>query len=363
MTPDRSGARNPRSSGPDGRQNDGWAAVVGQEAAVDQLRAVTRPVHAYLLVGPAGSGKRAAARAFAADLLAAVAPDPERARRLALAEEHPDLHVVERHGPRIDADQARDVIRRAHRHPVEGARKVLVLVDFHLALEAAPILLKTVEEPPASTVMVVLAEEVPPELVTVASRCVRIDLRPLAPERVRAALEADGVDAEIAAAAAAAAGAGGDLRRARLLATDPDVQARRAAWVSVPDRLDGTGAAVARVVDELLALAESSAVPLAAVHAAELDRWREQDELVGGRGRPPRALTDRHKREVRRLRVDELRAGLAALAGRVRDDVVAGTRRPELAAGTLRAVADLGDALDRNPSERLLLQDLLLRLG
>ena len=50
-----------------GRVFDG---VVGQEAAVAQLRAaVSAPVHAYLFVGPAGSGKETAARAFAAGLL------------------------------------------------------------------------------------------------------------------------------------------------------------------------------------------------------------------------------------------------------------------------------------------------------
>ncbi|MBK5222167.1 MAG: DNA polymerase III subunit delta', partial [Acidimicrobiia bacterium] len=51
---------------------DVWADVVGQEAAVAQLQgAVVAPVHAYLFVGPQGSGRRAAARAFAAELLAA----------------------------------------------------------------------------------------------------------------------------------------------------------------------------------------------------------------------------------------------------------------------------------------------------
>ena len=50
---------------------DPWREVVGQERAVARLRAASaRPVHAYLLVGPAGSGKRSLARAFAAQLLA-----------------------------------------------------------------------------------------------------------------------------------------------------------------------------------------------------------------------------------------------------------------------------------------------------
>ena len=50
---------------------NGWGDVLGQDRAVAQLRAsVESPVHAYLFVGPIGSGRREAARAFAADLLA-----------------------------------------------------------------------------------------------------------------------------------------------------------------------------------------------------------------------------------------------------------------------------------------------------
>ena len=68
---------------------DPWDDVIGQSSAVEFLRrAAADPVHAYLLVGPAGGGKRAAARAFAADVLADGAEDPDRVRRLAGAEAH-----------------------------------------------------------------------------------------------------------------------------------------------------------------------------------------------------------------------------------------------------------------------------------
>ena len=82
---------------------DVWGEVVGQDAAVAQLAAAARqPVHSYLLVGPNGSGKRAAARAFAALLLSAdsAGEDAERHVRLALAETHPDLRIVEATRPR-----------------------------------------------------------------------------------------------------------------------------------------------------------------------------------------------------------------------------------------------------------------------
>ena len=114
--------------------------------------------------------------------------DAERHRRLALAETHPDLVVTERTGPSITAEQARDIVDRASRAPGRGARKVLVLDEFHLVLRNAP---DPVEDDRGAaapgTVFVVLAEEVPPELVTIASRCVRIDLGPVPDRRHRRA--------------------------------------------------------------------------------------------------------------------------------------------------------------------------------
>ena len=69
-----------------------WDGVVGQPRAVDQLtRAAAAPVHAYLFVGPAGSTKDEAARAFAALLLTGVDDAESRDARLALAGEHPDV--------------------------------------------------------------------------------------------------------------------------------------------------------------------------------------------------------------------------------------------------------------------------------
>src|SRR4051812_10671662 len=104
---------------------DPWAMVVGQEPAVAALQAAARsPVHAYLLVGPRGSGKRDLARAFAASLLGSSAPDDtDRAVDLTLAGRHPDLHEFERAGPYITVEQADSIIREASRSGVESDRK------------------------------------------------------------------------------------------------------------------------------------------------------------------------------------------------------------------------------------------------
>ena len=142
------------------RVNDPFAAIIGQPKAVEQLRAaIPSPVHAYLFVGPAGSGKQEAARAFAAALL-----HDDRALR----DVHPDVVIVEREGAAISVAQAREITRLAARSPSEGNRKVLILTEFHLVDEAAPALLKTIEETTESSVFVILAERLTRELATVA---------------------------------------------------------------------------------------------------------------------------------------------------------------------------------------------------
>ena len=344
---------------------DVYGSVIGQESAVAHLRAGARaPVHAYLFVGPGGTGVQEAAYAFAADVLCRRGGCGSCAScRNALAGRHPDVVVVERTGASIRATEIDEVLRLAVRPPSEGRFKVIVLVDFHLVDQLYPRVLKTLEEPPASTVFVVLAERVPPELVTIASRCVRVDFAPLAPDTIAAALRAEGVDE--ARAAEVAAASGGRIDRARLLAVDAGFTARQAAWRSVPARLDGTGAAIAVVVDELLASLDTVLEPLRDRQAAEVADVEARIAAYGERGSGRKELEERHKRETRRVRADELRFGMATLAGVYRDGLVApdaGSIGPAGAARAIRTLDAAAEALVRNPNEVLLLQGLLVTL-
>jgi DNA polymerase-3 subunit delta' len=338
---------------------DPWAEIVGQERAVAALQAAARaPVHAYLLVGPRGSGKRDLARAFGGALLAATSDEPDRAVRLARAGRHPDLHEFERAGPYITVEQADAIIREASRSGVESDRKVLVLVDFHLVQAAVEgKLLKSIEEPVGDKIFVVLAESVPTLLTPIASRCVRIDVDPLPHAVVASALLASGVTPEIATEAANAAG--GDLARARLIASDPRFSLRRAAWHSIPERLDDTGAMVATLVAEVRAMIDDAAAPLQARHAAELADLEERIERYGERGAGKTQLIDRQRRELRRHRTDEIRFGMATVAARYREVLASD---PTVALDAVATIDDSHKALERNPNEPLLLHSLLLRL-
>jgi dTMP kinase len=99
-----------------------WDASSASERAVDAAAsdAARHPVHAYLFVGPPGSTKDRAARAFAAALLAG-GDDPDHATAGSiLAGEHPDVREVRRVGAAISAEQIEDIVRTASLAPVEG---------------------------------------------------------------------------------------------------------------------------------------------------------------------------------------------------------------------------------------------------
>ncbi|MGH9275112.1 MAG: hypothetical protein ACRDZU_10745 [Acidimicrobiales bacterium] len=343
---------------------DVWSGVIGQDHAIAQLTAAAvHPVHAYLLVGPAGSGKRAAARAFAALLLAAGSDGDEAERhvRLALAEAHPDLRVVEPTTAtgRMDVETARSIVRQAVLSPAEGARKVLVLEDFHLIDRFGAILLKFVEEPPPSTFFVILAEDVPPELVTIASRAVRVDLGPIPLAAVEGRLVADGVEPGRAVVIAAAAA--GDLERARLLATDERFALRAEALQAMPGRLDGTGGRAAELAGEVKALIDDAQDVIDARHAQEAAELQERIDRYGQRGSGKKDIEDRQKREVRRHRTAELKFALATFAAVYRD-ALPSARHPDVVVDGLRRIDDAALALERFPNEALLLQALLAHL-
>lgn len=336
---------------------DPFADIIGQERAVEQLRAaVPNPVHAYLFVGPRGSGKRRAAARFAGELVGADI-DRERNRALAVREDHPDIHIYEPAGNAFLTEEAEAIIVEASRSPAEAGRKVLILDRFADAdAKVAAKLLKTIEEPPASTMFILLAEQVPPEHVTVASRSATLEFPAVPESTIAEALVARGIDAELATDAAR--GACGDVNRAELLLTDESFAERRAMWQTIPSRLDGTGYAVSEIAAELIAVVDRAQLPLDQLHTAEAEALDETEELTGTRGSGRKAMEARHKRETRLHRTDEWQMGLSTLAHRYREALVDGSGETEV----FSSLRDAANALGRNPSEELWLTNTLLLL-
>jgi len=358
--PDSAADRDPGAS-PAHAARPEWPPLVGGEEPLRQLEAaLAAPLHAYLFTGTPGGDKRAVARTFAAELLAAAAAEEtpeaaERHRRRALAGVHPDAVLVEPEGRALLAADATSIITEAARRPLEAARKVIVCDRFGTATpEVAASLLKTIEEPPPATIIVLLADDVPPSHGTVASRCVTVRFPAPSAEEMRDWLVASGVPAGPARQAARAVA--GDPERARDLIAGGNLAERLEAWWSVPERLDGTGARAAAAVAELRALIDSVAAesqPKAADPADPADRAEGQ----------------RRDRRRRRARDAELRFGFAVLAERYRRDLTGAAggagSSPAVAAQAAEAIDRLRSAtaaLVRNPDEKLLLQNLLLHL-
>src|SRR3954467_4846342 len=185
------------------------------------------PSHAYLFHGPPGTGKRTAARALAAELLAAGESDPEAARRRVLAGTHPDLTWVRPTGAHVMrvSDVEEPVVAAATRPPVEASKRVFVLEQADtMNDEVANRMLKTLEEPPSFVHLILLTDALGQVLETVVSRCQLVRFDPLSAERIAAVLEAGGV--EPARAGACGRLALGNLTRARFLASDEGSELR-----------------------------------------------------------------------------------------------------------------------------------------
>lgn len=340
---------------PDASSSGKWfEAVIGQQLAVSQLHGcLERPVHAYLFVGPAGAGKRAAAFAFSAALL-----DDARALRGV----HPDVHVVDREGASISVGQAREISRLASLSPLEGARKVLILDDFHLVADAAPALLKTIEEASESTTFIILAESVPRELVTVASRCVVIEFRALNQEVIVNALVDDGID--VTRARVIAESSFGDLDRARILASDETVVVRHQMWIDVTTKLDGTGAMAAETALQIAAAIDSATENLVARQADEYTKLKQQVDNGAAAKGSLKDLEANHKRQQRRMRVDELRSGFATIAQELsrRLHLAPDERMVKRVESALASLQWASESIEFNPNESLLLQGLFVKL-
>jgi DNA polymerase III subunit delta' len=199
------------------------------------------PAHAYLFHGPAGTGKREAARKFAAELLAKDARDPQNARDRAVHGSHPDLTWVAPSGARDmlrgDVDEA--VVAAAAHTPFEATHRVFVLERADtMNDEAANSLLKTLEEPPAYVVLLLLTDKPTQVLPTIASRCQPVRFDPFPAAKLAGSL--NGIAPETATACARLSL--GDGEKARQLAYGNGPKLRGAAEELARAPLHGTSA-------------------------------------------------------------------------------------------------------------------------
>ncbi len=177
--------------------------IIGHQWAIELLThgiQTHKLSHAYLFCGPNQVGKKTLGRALAQAILCTEAQAPCgtcRSCRLIQRERHPDVQVVASDGDRIKIDAIREMQHLVALSPIEGSYRIILIPDFDRATtSAANALLKTLEEPPSTVILVLTATNVEALLPTIVSRCQVVPLRLLPAAEIRAALVSRAVDTD-----------------------------------------------------------------------------------------------------------------------------------------------------------------------
>jgi len=275
--------------------------LVGQERVAGFLRAAVESgntSHAYLFVGPPGSGKRSAALLLACALICGdggcgACEACLRVRRGA----HPDVRVVEPAGATTYlVEQVRDeLVPDMWLAPADGHAKVYIVEGAEaLGDAAANAFLKTLEEPPSAVTIVLLTDDYDAMLPTITSRCQAVRFAPVTPSRALALLvERTGASEDEALAALAACSA--DVPRALEFLRSPARRSARDHVLSVMRDLpvmDGRDVLVS--ARDLLREVRAPLDELKERHGVEL---REREEFMGRQARS-KEVEQRQKREL-----------------------------------------------------------------
>ena len=285
----------------------GLESIRGHEEAVALLRRAIetdRVAHAYAFIGPEGVGRKTTALAFAASLIGAGAE--VRIARGA----HPDVRVIEPTPPEsnpkgtqaIRVENIRELGRLAALRPAEAPWKVFIVDQAGSMTGAAPqAFLKTLEEPPARTVIILILEQLRALPATVLSRCQIVRFLPVVPDGAVALLP------------------GGD---------GPE-RARTLKWLAQAERRDDGGA---------LQVGEAIGRDREAAEAMVETCWLWYRDLLCARGGSDPRIS--------------VFGGRASAAGHTLDEIVEG----------LRACREAWQAIQGNVSPRLSVEVLLSRL-
>jgi DNA polymerase-3 subunit delta' len=221
-----------------------WQGIVGHDRVVEQFRrtlASGRLASTYLFVGPPGIGKRRFALEFAHALLCSESEDAALAPcgrcescQLFAAGNHPDLETVGLPADKsalpislfVGDDEHRNqegLCHRIARSPYFGRRRIAIVDDAdHFSIASANCLLKILEEPPPSALLILIGTSLARQLPTIRSRSQIVRFQPLDGDAVAQILLETGLVADRRQAEQAADRSTGSVELARQL-SDPDL--------------------------------------------------------------------------------------------------------------------------------------------
>jgi DNA polymerase-3 subunit delta' len=368
--------------------------LVGQEHAIAQIQEASAPgssamTHAWLIVGPAGSGRSTLARAFAETLVTAGSHDRGLTAQVQ-AGSHPDVTVLTTDRVTITIDEVRQLVSRSYFSPSISPYRVIIIEDADRMTErTSNVLLKALEEPPEQTVWVLCAPSAHDVLPTIRSRCRVVTLTTPSPSQVAELIrERAGVDHSRALIAATEAQS--HIGMAMRLATDDDVWARRDETItialgvsSISQAVDAAARLVSIATDDQKALLEKldqderdaqlrsmglepgATIPptyRASVKALEENQKRRQTRSL--RDGVDRILTDITS-VLRDVLMVQLQTGAPLVNDRFRPAIEqkATTSTPQTTLWLVEEVSQARARMDQNVPPALALEALLIALS
>ncbi len=310
---------------------DVFDQIFGQPRVRDFLRASVRSdrvTHAYLFTGPAGSNKTQSAYALASALLCenGGCGTCDTCKRIA-RRKHPDVRYYAPEGAGgYLIEQIRDIVADASLAPIQADRKIYILdrVDL-LGVAAANAFLKTLEEPPADVVLVLLGRTRESVLPTIVSRCSVVPFRHI-PASEAAAILAQKTGASVETAKIAIESCGGSITRGIEFMKSNERLVFRRKVLDVLARIDRCDSwDLIGLASELVVEAKAPLDSVRAAHEAEL---AENADFLAKSA--IRQIEARNKRELTARSLESFRQMTAIIASFLRDVLAVCAETPEL---------------------------------
>ena len=171
--------------------------IIGNEKTKEELKRSLeedKVSHSYMFVGIEGIGKQLIAKAFAQMILCTNETEKGCDKCKSCIEfqsqNHPDFLYIEPDGNSIKIEQIRYLQRKIQENPIISNKKVYIINDADkMTQEAQNCLLKTLEEPPEYSTIILIGSNENAFLNTIKSRCMKLTFQPIVPEEIKQYME------------------------------------------------------------------------------------------------------------------------------------------------------------------------------